>query len=127
MGVVALLITANERAWSNENSTALEFFLQPKLCVLPQEQERCEDELEIRWQARKQRHLCLYRRESGTALTCWENQIAGNYRMRISASRDIVFQLRDMPDDKIIVSEIFEVVHDQSKFRRKRRNAWSFF
>lgn len=120
-------MVATGKAWSNENSAALELFIQPRLCVLPDGQELCEDQLEIRWRAQGLRDLCLYQRGRDKALRCWQQASAGHYEMKISTARNIVFLLKDMPSESVAISEVFEVVHDQSKFRRKRRNAWSFF
>lgn len=105
----------------------IQFSIKPRLCVLSEGESLCRDELEIKWESPAPRSLCLYRSDQASALECWENKHIGEHRVSVSAANNIDFQLKHMEDQDLLVTEAFEVVQDNSKFRRRRRNAWSFF
>lgn len=104
----------------------IEFVLKPRLCVLSEAEEACFDEVEIRWTADKGMNLCLYRDSFDAPLKCWQEAEQGSHHLSLSASRNITFQLRDS-GQAVMVSESFEVINDHKKYRRQRRNPWSFF
>lgn len=104
----------------------LEFSLRPNLCVLAADEDACYDELEVRWRAPHNMHLCLYQSDREEPLKCWQNVSEGEHSFLISATHDVTFQLRET-NRKLLVSEAFEVVQDNKKYRRQRRNPWSFF
>ncbi len=104
----------------------LQFSLKPNLCVLSADEEACYDELEVRWSAPQKMSLCLYRSELDAPLRCWADVSEGVHRFLLSATRDVTFQLREN-NENLLVSEAFEVVQDNRKYRRQRRNPWSFF
>lgn len=105
----------------------IQFSIKPRLCVLSAGEEVCRDELEITWAAEEARSLCLYQSGETLPLRCWENETHGAYQFNISASTSVNFHLREEEGDQALGSEVFEVVYDQKKFRRQRRNPWSFF
>jgi hypothetical protein len=105
----------------------IEFSIQPRLCVLSEQEERCEDELEIRWTAGEPRALCLYRSDKQLPLRCWENELSGSHRFSLSAAANVTFSLREVDQNLLLASAEFEVVRDEPRYRRKRRNPWSFF
>lgn len=104
----------------------LEFSLKPQLCVLSEEEESCFDELQVSWRAPQKMSLCLYQGELDTPLKCWYGALAGQHRFVLSATQNVVFHLR-ATDDNTLVTEAFEVIHEQKDYRRQRRNPWSFF
>ncbi len=104
----------------------LQFSLKPRLCVLTENEEACYDELEVSWSADETMNLCLYQGEREQALKCWKGVASGTHRFLLSASSDVTFQLRELDKD-LVVTEAFHVIHDQKKYRRSRRNPWSFF
>jgi hypothetical protein len=105
---------------------ALQFSLKPRLCVLTEGEDACYDELEVRWSAPQKMSLCLYQSDLDQALKCWHETSSGEHRFILSATRNVTFQLREN-NHNTLVSEAFEVIHDQKKYRRQRRNPWSFF
>lgn len=104
----------------------LEFSIKPRLCVLSGDEEACYDELEVRWSAEQTMNLCLYQSVDDEPLTCWQNTRSGVHHFVLTASQNITFYLRE-PGESWQVSEAFEVIHDHKKYRRQRRNPWSFF
>jgi len=105
---------------------ALQFSLKPRLCVLTEDEDTCYDQLEVRWSAAEKMSLCLYQSDIDTPLQCWDNASEGQHKFILSATRNVTFQLREH-NHNTLVSEAFEVIHDQKKYRRQRRNPWSFF
>ncbi len=104
----------------------IEFSLKPRLCVLSSDEETCFDELEIRWRAKQNLSLCLYQSEFEKPLACWTDADHGEHRFLLSTSDDVNFFLREQSLG-LEVSEAFEVIHDNKRYRRPRRNPWSFF
>ncbi|MFT5084885.1 MAG: hypothetical protein ACI9Y1_002941 [Lentisphaeria bacterium] len=105
----------------------IQFSIKPRLCVLSEGEQVCRDELEISWTSKVGRSLCLYQSEKRLPLRCWEDELNGEHYIEISTSRNIDFQLKEMVSDDLLVTEAFEVVQDNTQYRRRRRNAWSFF
>lgn len=105
----------------------IQFSIKPRLCVLTAKEEVCRDELEVTWAAEEARSLCLYQSGEAMPLRCWENQTRGAYQFNITASTSVDFHLREAEGTPALGSEVFEVVYDQKKFRKQRRNPWSFF
>jgi len=114
-------------AWAEETLPMIQFSIKPRLCVLSEGEEICHDELELKWVSRTRRSLCLYRSDAELAMQCWDNTFSGEHHLEISASRNVDFQLKESENLGLVVTEAFEVVHDNTKFRKRRRNAWSFF
>lgn len=105
---------------------ALEFSIKPRLCVLTAAEEACYDELELRWRAAAPMTLCLHQNRVDEPLTCWSESSEGIYRFVLSTSENVTFELRQ-PGERLLVSEAFQVIHDDNRYRRPRRNPWSFF
>ncbi len=104
----------------------MEFSLKPSLCVLTEDEEACYDQLSVSWNAATEMSLCLFQGELKTPLKCWSQAKKGEHKFVLSASQNVTFQLRE-PNATLVVSEAFEVIHEHKKFRRQRRNPWSFF
>ncbi|HEY7885243.1 MAG TPA: DUF3019 domain-containing protein [Cellvibrionaceae bacterium] len=105
----------------------ISFSVRPRLCVLTAGETLCRDEVEVRWQTAQERSLCLFTGADAEPLTCWQQALEGEYKTLLETGSDIQFQLKEMADSEVLVSQSFEVVQDDSRYRRKRRNPWSFF
>ncbi len=123
--VLCILGAANVAAHASE-LPMIEFSLKPRLCVLSSDEETCFDELEIRWRAKQNLSLCLYQSEFEKPLACWTDVDHGAHRFLLSTSEDVNFYLREQSLG-LEISEAFEVIHDNKRYRRPRRNPWSFF
>lgn len=106
---------------------AIHFSLKPRLCVLTDGEQICRDELEVTWSSELPRSLCLYQDAEPMPLECWRETRSGIYRFVINATASTNFQLREDNNEQALGREVFEVVYDQKKYRRQRRNPWSFF
>lgn len=125
--MIALLSTSWAVANDDEILPAIHFSLKPRLCVLTDGEEVCRDELEVRWSSEKERSLCLYQDGQTMPLQCWANAKSGYYQFTLTASASTNFQLRADNSEQALGREMFEVVYQQKKYRKQRRNPWSFF
>lgn len=114
-------------SYAKETLPAIHFSLKPRLCVLTDGEEHCRDQLEIQWSSEHNRSLCLYQNEQPMPLHCWSNQRRGEYRFLITTNASTDFQLREDDSEQALGREIFEVVHQQKRYRKARRNPWNFF
>lgn len=103
------------------------FSIKPKLCVLNAEEETCHDELQVTWRAPEQRSLCLYQADKTEPLQCWQAETQGTYTFELNTRASTDFQLREAETDEALGDQRFHVVYQDKKFRRARRNPWSFF
>lgn len=100
--------------------------VEPNLCVLSAEETECRDRVAVHWKAPRERSLCLYRQGQAEPLTCWRDSRAGRYVSQLTAGGNTRFQLRPDAGGPVIASRVFEVVRDAPRYRRRRRNPWSF-
>lgn len=114
-------------AIASADAPNIEFSIKPRLCVLSEGQEFCEDQLEISWTSREPRSLCLFQSDKKLPLRCWENETSGNHSFALAIANNVQFDLREIQEDILLVSQEFEVVQSTDNFRRRRRNPWSFF
>ncbi len=109
------------------NLPLIQFSIKPRLCVLAAGEEVCHDELTVKWSAALARSLCLYQSDKEQPLRCWENATQGEYQFELTASVTTDFQLRENITQKPLSDQRFQVVYNDKKYRRGRRNPWSFF
>lgn len=115
---------------TSTNTAALpliQFSIKPRLCVLNAGEEVCRDELEVKWLSEQARSLCLYQTDKTEPLRCWQQATQGEYQFELTASASTDFQLRELHSDTSLSDQRFQVVHNDKKYRRARRNPWSFF
>lgn len=129
--LVAVIICSLLSPWvsaaDGDALPAIHFSLKPRLCVLTDGEEVCRDELEVRWSSEQARSLCLYQDGEPMPLQCWSNAKSGHYQFILTASASTNFQLRADDSQQALGREMFEVVYQQKKYRKLRRNPWSFF
>lgn len=119
---------ANQSANNHSSSLPLiQFSIKPRLCVLNAGEEVCRDELEVKWQSAQARSLCLYQSDKADPLRCWREATAGEYQFELTASVSTDFQLRELDTNTAVSDQRFQVVYNEKKYRKARRNPWSFF
>ena len=112
---------------AQEGAPHIEFSIKPRLCVLTEGESLCEDVLEVSWASDEPRSLCLFRSDKNLPLRCWENETSGAHSFALATANNVQFDLREINRNLSLVSREFEVVQSTNKYRRKRRNPWSFF
>lgn len=113
-----------------DDSSALpliQFSIKPRLCVLNAGEEVCRDELEVKWLSAQARSLCLYQTDKTEPLRCWQDATQGEYQFELTASVSTDFQLRELDSSTSLSDQRFQVVYNEKKYRKARRNPWSFF
>lgn len=120
-------MTISTAASAQDTAEGIRFYVKPRLCVLSEAEETCHDFLEISWKAQDFKSICLFQNNKRLPLRCWENEKGGEHSVEIHTGEDIDFQLKEINDEVLLVSQVYEVIHDQPKFRKRRRNPWSFF
>ncbi|MBX2858174.1 MAG: DUF3019 domain-containing protein [Cellvibrionaceae bacterium] len=103
--------------------------IKPRICVLAQGEKNCEDKINIRWSTKDKHKLsaCLFKGEATMPIRCWQNRRSGIYKIAIETDRSLMFTLRNSSEELLLAQKEFEVVHDSKRYRRSRRNPWSFF
>lgn len=113
---------------ANSSSLPLiQFSIKPRLCVLNAGEEVCRDELEVKWLSAQARSLCLYQTDKTEPLRCWQDATQGEYQFELTASVSTDFQLRALDSGTSLSDQRFQVVYNEKKYRKARRNPWSFF
>ena len=105
----------------------IQFSIKPRLCVLNAGEEVCRDELEVKWLSEQARSLCLYQANKSEPLRCWQKATQGEYQFELTASVSTDFQLRELNSDTSLSDQRFQVVYNDKKYRKARRNPWNFF
>ncbi|MCP8898868.1 DUF3019 domain-containing protein [Gilvimarinus xylanilyticus] len=107
----------------------VELQVRPSLCILKAGEDNCRDQITISWQAEEPFTVCLYASGEAAPLRCWENSRSGRHASSLEARDDIRFQLIDAAQNpsRVLASGEFEVVAQTQRYRRRRRNPWSFF
>ncbi len=125
--LIAVLFFPTQVAANDNQLPLIQFSLKPKLCVLAVGEEVCHDELAVKWSSGEPRSLCLHQSDKPEPLRCWENVTSGEYQFELTAKVTTDFQLREIPSQKALSDQRFQVVYNDKKYRRTRRNPWSFF
>jgi len=112
----------------SEAPVSMDFSVKPRLCILSEDTERCEQQVSLAWKSSEPLSLCLYSSQHNMPSQCWEDAVSGELQMELDVEDTVIFQLRDYYDDlRVLAGAEFKVVRDKKKYRRSRRNPWSFF
>jgi hypothetical protein len=103
--------------------------MKPNICVLSEAESQCEDILVAEWKAPNNQHysLCLFQRSSSMPIECWKNVNFGAVKFTQTIAATTIFELRDSNNQILLGQQVFQVINAHKKFRRSRRNPWSFF
>lgn len=125
--LIGLLLIGDFAIADEQALPLIQFSIKPRLCVLTEKEDVCHDRLEVNWSAAVPRSLCLYQSDKTEPLRCWENAVSGEYQFQLTASVSTDFQLREHKTQQPVSDQRFQVVFNDKKYRRQRRNPWSFF
>lgn len=117
----------NPGSASSSSLPLIQFSIKPRLCVLNAGEEVCRDELQVKWQSAVARSLCLHQSDKTEPLRCWQQSTQGEYHFELTASASTDFELREIDTGTALSDQRFQVVYQDKKYRRARRNPWSFF
>ena len=124
--VFAILLapTAGIRAEQNKEKPGL--YIHPKNCVT-QGNEPCRLPLEIFWRLPDPFDVCLFIATQENNLACWQDAVTGSRLFDMTLDRTTLFELRRQKTDHVIYDKTFTVYRKVKRFRKKRRNPWSFY
>lgn len=105
----------------------IDFLIKPKLCIVENKKTHCTEKVRLNWASKENQSLCLFIQAINTPLSCWTQQKDGSFKYTANSEHNITFQLRDQLSDELLISTILEVVKEQTRYRRRRRNPWAFF
>lgn len=129
LGLLAVYpVSAADEEVSGLKTGAVELTLEPSLCVLAEGENLCRDRVRVSWRAKQNRSLCLYESGESDPLDCWQESRSGTHTSLLETASDIQFQLVEASGrGPIVAARAFEVIADAKRYRRRRRNPWSFF
>lgn len=112
---------------SSETELLYGLFIKPKSCIIEAKNEHCEKTIDVHWMLKSKRSVCLYIESRNRALACWQNKSYINESFAIDVTSNVNFQLRDKTTNQVIYSAPFSLYLKLAKYRKKRRNPWSFY
>lgn len=101
--------------------------LRPSVCALSDDQQLCQDTVEVSWQSDTPQVLCLFLEQQDQPLECWQTRQQGEFRYRANTDQNLVFQLRRRQGNELLASAVFEVLREHTEYRSRRRKPWNFF
>ncbi len=113
--------------YADSSTSELGLFLSPKNCVIKNQNSACSQRIDLQWTLESSKNVCLFIATQELNLACWQNVLFHQMNVSINADKDIIFELRNQSSGKVIYREPFKVYRKITKFRRKRRNPWSFY
>jgi len=112
---------------SNELDASYGLFIKPKSCIIETKDERCESTIEVQWKLTNSRNVCLFIEEQKRPLACWKNKFFITDNFTIDIASNVNFQLQDETTNQVIYTSPFSLYLKLAKYRKKRRNPWSFY
>ena len=103
----------------------IELRLQPRVCTLSADEDRCDTTVKAQWRAPRNESLCLVIVDRPEVRRCWENFSGGTYSIELVFDRDLTVQLRDPQLQEILASQTIAVIKEALQLRRKRRQPWN--
>lgn len=125
--VAGVALWAMIPAYAASEGSGVELTVQPNLCVLGEGESVCRDQVKVNWRAEHSRSLCLYELGEPDPLDCWQQTRSGTHTSMLETENDVQFQLIEASGRQVVASRAFEVIADAKRYRRRRRNPWSFF
>jgi len=112
---------------SSEVDETFGLFIRPKSCVIEEKKQHCEVTIEVQWKLDGNRDVCLYIDNQVRELACWQQRSSIIENFSIDVETNVKFYLKDKVTNEIIYSAPFSLYLKLAKYRKKRRNPWSFY
>ncbi|MGB0494955.1 MAG: DUF3019 domain-containing protein [Kangiellaceae bacterium] len=109
------------------NDVIYGLFIKPKSCVVDKKNDVCEATIDVQWKLKNKQDVCLIIDEQNRTLACWQNTEMITESFSIDIERNVNFQLKDQKTNQLIYSAPFSLYLKLVKYRKKRRNPWSFY
>jgi hypothetical protein len=102
------------------------FNVSPKVCVVSEERDFCELDLQFNWQLDKAIDVCLYQQDE--KIHCWQQQHSGQFNYKARVQVETIYSLVNPHTGVSLSKTQVEVQSAHAKKNRRRlRSPWSFF
>ncbi|MEL0656320.1 MULTISPECIES: DUF3019 domain-containing protein [Pseudoalteromonas] len=102
------------------------FSVSPKVCVVSEQQDFCDLDLQFKWLLNTYSDVCLYQQEQ--LLQCWQQQRSGQFNYKARVQVETIYSLINPHTGVLIAKTQVEVQSAHAKKNRRRlRSPWSFF
>lgn len=97
----------------------------PKVCVVSEQQDFCDLNLQFSWQQIVARDVCLY--QQSKPIQCWQQQTSGQYNYKARVQVETLYFLINPHTGDALASVHVEVQSAHAKKKYRLRSPWSFF
>jgi len=129
-GAVGILLTLGWMQTAGASAVrgkAIRFEISPRLCTLAARDKQCDVVVHASWSAPHDESLCIVLIGRPQIKRCWENYKSGTYTLQLEFARDLTFQLRELPLQNVLASEVLRVLREALQYRHRRRQPWNIF
>ena len=105
----------------------IELKLRPRVCTLSDENPTCNTTVHAQWRSSRNESLCLLIVDHPQVRQCWEGHKEGVYSVEVSFSEDLIVELRDAEQDRVLASQAVAVIRRALQLRHRRRPPWNIF
>jgi hypothetical protein len=105
----------------------IELKLRPRVCTLSDEDPTCNTTVHAQWRSSRNESLCLLIVDHPQVRQCWEGHKEGVYSVEVSFSEDLIVELRDAEQDRVLASQAVAVIRRALQLRHRRRPPWNIF
>ena len=96
----------------------------PKVCVVSEQHDFCDLNLQFKWQQLAVKDVCLY--QQNTQIRCWQQQGSGQFSYKARVQVETIYSLIN-PTPVTHFSVLVEVQSAHTKKQYRLRSPWSFF
>jgi len=97
----------------------------PKVCVVSEQHDFCDLNLQFKWQQLAVKDVCLY--QQNTQIRCWQQQGSGQFSYKARVQVETIYSLINPHTGDSLASVLVEVQSAHTKKQYRLRSTWSFF
>ncbi|WP_405601607.1 MULTISPECIES: DUF3019 domain-containing protein [unclassified Pseudoalteromonas] len=111
---------------SLSTTQAAPFSVSPKVCVVSEQQEFCDLDLQFNWRLDEIVDACLY--QQNEKIHCWQQQRSGQFNYKARVHVETIYSLINSQTGVLLAKTQVEVQSAHAKKNKRRlRSPWSFF
>ncbi|WP_372760300.1 DUF3019 domain-containing protein [Pseudoalteromonas sp.] len=100
-------------------------YVSPKVCVVSEQQDFCDVNLQFSWQQASANDVCLY--QHTTQIKCWQQQQTGQFNYKARVQVETLYSLINPHTGASLANVLVEVQSAHAKKQYRLRSPWSFF
>ncbi|ASM53254.1 hypothetical protein PNIG_a1027 [Pseudoalteromonas nigrifaciens] len=97
----------------------------PKVCVVSEQHDFCDLNLQFKWQQLAVKDVCLY--QQNMQIRCWQQQGSGQFSYKARVQVETIYSLINPHTGDSLASVLVEVQSAHTKKQYRLRSPWSFF